>query len=129
MIADTKSELVAAWERRAIAPPVAAGSVDDGLVPLSVDGKSVWIDGIGAVALDYSSVKSLSDIQDEGQLRERAERAEADLAATKQALAYEQRHAAESEVALAAEHAALLKAEARVKELETKFLTVEHHPV
>ena len=28
MIADTKDELVAAWERRAIAPPVAAGSVD-----------------------------------------------------------------------------------------------------
>lgn len=37
---------------------------NDGLVPLSVDGKYVWLEGIGAVALDYSSVKSLSDIQD-----------------------------------------------------------------
>lgn len=45
----------------AAAPQVVA---DDGLVPLSVDGKSVWLEGIGAVALDYSSVKSLSDMQD-----------------------------------------------------------------
>lgn len=35
----------------AIAPSASAASVDDGLVPLSVDGKSVWIDGIGDVAL------------------------------------------------------------------------------
>lgn len=35
-----------------------------GLPPPSVDGKYVWLEGIGAVALDYSSVKSLSDIQD-----------------------------------------------------------------
>lgn len=50
----------------AIGAPAAAPQVvaDDGLVPLSVDGKSVWLEGIGAVALDYSSVKSLSDIQD-----------------------------------------------------------------
>lgn len=38
---------------------------NDGLVPLSVDGEYVWLEGIGAVALDYSSVKSLSDIQDD----------------------------------------------------------------
>jgi len=37
---------------------------NDGLVPRSVDGKYVWLEGIGAVSLDYSNVKSLSDIQD-----------------------------------------------------------------
>lgn len=56
---DTVLELIAMAS--AAAPQVVA---DDGLVPLSVDGKSVWLEGIGAVALDYSSVKSLSDMQD-----------------------------------------------------------------
>lgn len=63
VVATSERAMFEAW-KAGRASLAAVGLANDGLVPLSVDGKSVWIDGTGAVALDYSKVKSFSEIQD-----------------------------------------------------------------